>query len=160
MKNRQKIILAGLFLTIALTGCGKDPQITQFKTDLDAFCTEIAEIDAAMESVDFTSETATGEVLGYLDELDACFLEFSELDFPEQYDYMEALADEASSYMTEAVASYRDASTNDTYDSATAKAQFQYAAENYARAYKRIQIIVALLHGEKPEDLGLVTQSP
>ena len=32
-----------------------------------------------------------------------------------------------------------------------------YAKENYARAYKRIQIIITFLHGEQPEDVNLTT---
>ena len=33
-----------------------------------------------------------------------------------------------------------------------------YAGENYARAYKRIQIILAFLHGEQPEDEDLTIE--
>ena len=33
------------------------------------------------------------------------------------------------------------------------------AKENYARAYKRIQIIITFLHGEEPEDVNLTTQN-
>ena len=32
-----------------------------------------------------------------------------------------------------------------------------YAKENYARAYKRIQIIITFLHGEQPENVNLTT---
>ena len=56
-------------------------------------------------------------------------------------------------YMTTAVESYHDAYDNGGYNQLTA----DYAKENYARAYKRIQIIITFLHGEQPEDVNLTT---
>ena len=73
--------------------------------------------------------------------------------FPTEFDYLESLADEASEYMTTAVESYHDAYDNGGYNQLTA----DYAKENYARAYKRIQIIITFLHGEQPEDVNLTT---
>ena len=89
----------------------------------------------------------------YLDQLDSAFQDFAALDFPTEFDYLESLADEASEYMTTAVESYHDAYDNGGYNQLTA----DYAKENYARAYKRIQIIITFLHGEQPEDVNLTT---
>ena len=105
------------------------------------------------DNVDATSENATDELLGYLDQLDSAFQDFAALDFPTEFDYLESLADEASEYMTTAVESYHDAYDNGGYNQLTA----DYAKENYARAYKRIQIIITFLHGEQPEDVNLTT---
>ena len=79
--------------------------------------------------------------------------DFAALDFPTEFDYLESLADEASEYMTTAVESYHEAYDNGGYNQLTA----DYAKENYARAYKRIQIIITFLHGEQPEDVNLTT---
>ena len=57
-------------------------------------------------------------------------------------------------YMTEAVSSYHNAYSNGSYNEYMA----DYAGENYARAYKRIQIILAFLHGEQPEDEDLTIE--
>ena len=38
------------------------------------------------------------------------------------------------------------------------KALEEYADENYARAYKRVRIITALLRGETPDEEGLIIQ--
>ena len=103
--------------------------------------------------MDAQSDNATDELLGYLDQLDTAFQDFADLDFPEEFDYLESLADEASEYMTTAVESYHDAYSNGGYNELTA----DYARENYARAYKRIQIIITFLHGEQPEDVNLTT---
>ena len=89
----------------------------------------------------------------YLDQLDSAFQDFAALDFPTEFDYLESLADEASAYMTQAVESYHEAYSNGGYNQLTA----DYAKENYARANKRIQIIITFLHGEQPENVNLTT---
>lgn len=153
LKNRILAMTAGILTVLTLTACGKDPQLTQFKEEIDAFCTEISDIDTEINNVDAQSENATEELLGYLDQLDAAFQDFAALDFPTEFDYLESLADEAGEYMTNAVESYHDAYSNGGYNQLTA----DYAKENYARAYKRIQIIITFLHGEQPEDVNLTT---
>ena len=153
LKKKILAITAGLLPAMALTACGKDPKLTQFKGEIDAFCTEISDIDTAINNVDAESDTATDELLGYLDQLDTSFQNFAELDFPTEFDYLESLADEASAYMTQAVESYHEAYSNGGYNQLTA----DYAKENYARAYKRIQIIITFLHGEQPENVNLTT---
>ena len=122
MKKKILALTAGLLTALTLTACGKDPALTQFKEEIDSFCTEISDIDTEINNVDATSENATDELLGYLDQLDSAFQDFAALDFPTEFDYLESLAD-----------------------------------ENYARAYKRIQIIITFLHGEQPEDVNLTT---
>lgn len=153
MKKKILAITAGILTACMLTACGKDPKLTQFKEEIDAFCTEISDIDTEINNVDAESENATTELLGYLDQLDVAFQNFATLDFPAEFDYLESLADEASEYMTTAVESYHDAYDNGGYNQLTA----DYAKENYARAYKRIQIIITFLHGEQPEDVNLTT---
>ena len=104
LKKKILAITAGLLTAMALTACGKDPKLTQFKGEIDAFCTEISDIDTAINNVDAESDTATDELLGYLDQLDTSFQNFAELDFPTEFDYLESLADEASAYMTQTLA--------------------------------------------------------
>ena len=154
MKNKILAITAGLLTAMALTACGKDPELTQFREEIDAFCTEISDIDTSINNVDAESDNAADELLGYLDQLYQDFQDFAALDFPTEFDYLESMADEASEYMTTAVQSYHDAFSNGGYNQLTA----DYAKENYARAYKRIQIIITFLHGEQPEDVNLTTE--
>lgn len=148
----KKRIIALLVSAMMLWGgCGNDPAMSQFKIDIDNFCTKVSEIDASINDIDARSEYATTELLKYLDDLDAEFSAFAELDFPEEYDYLEDLADEAGSYMTEAVANYHKTYEDDSYNETYA----EYAAANYERAYKRVQIIISFLHGEEPEDVSI-----
>ena len=154
MCKKAKMIFAALIVMMALTACGEDPALTRFRQSMDAFCTKISEIDTSINGIDAQSDTATTELLGYLDDLDAAFRTFANLDFPDEFDYLEDLAKESSEYMTEAVKSYHEAYGNDSYNEYTA----EYARQNYSRAYKRVQIIISFLHGEEPTDADLTIE--
>lgn len=153
MKNKVRMLIAAVFATVLLTACGEDPELVQFRKNVDEFCNKISEIDSGMNNIDAEADGAVTEFLGYLDELDLLFRSFANLDFPEEFDYLEATADEASQYMTTAVESYHEAYSNGSYNEYTA----DYAYGNYSRAYKRIQIIISFLHGETPDDVNIIT---
>lgn len=151
MKRKVRIVIAVFLAGILLSACGEDPALSQFRKSMDDFCTRISEIDASINSIDAESETATEELLTDLDDLDIVFQSFARLDFPEEFDYLENLADESSEYMTEAVKSYHDAFGGTAYNESTA----EYARQNYSMAYKRVQIIISFLHDEEPQDPDL-----
>lgn len=153
MKTKIKALSLGIIAMLSFTACGSDPEMAKFKTEMDNFCTSISEIDTAINNLDAESENATNELLLYLEDLDLHFQYFANLDFPEEFDYLESLADESSAYMTEAVKSYNAVYSGNTYDESTA----EYARENYSRAYKRVQIIITFLHGEEPDDVDFTT---
>lgn len=146
MKKKTLRLLAGLFAAVTLTACGTDPEITQFKQKVDTFCASVAELNKSINEIDAQADDASALALAYLDQLDKQFQDFAELDFPEEYDYLESLADEAGNYMKEAVNSYHEAYEGENYDEDTAA----YARENSARALKRVQIILSILRGEDP----------
>lgn len=146
MKKKTGIVLTGLLITMLLSSCGSDPALTQFRTELDSFCSDVAEINDAINKIDAGAEGATSLALDYLDRLDQEFQKFAEMDFPKDYDYLEPLADEAGEYMSEAVKNYHLAYADDGYDATTAA----YARENSARAFKRVQVILDVLHGNTP----------
>ncbi len=153
MKKTLALILA-LAMCLALAACGEDPVLSRFRDEMDNFCTRISEIDSSINNIDAQSENAISELLACLDDLDLIFQDFAELDFPEEFDYLEELADEAGQYMTEAVKSYHEAYSNGSYNEYTA----EYARQNYSRAYKRVQIIITFLHGEEPSDADLTAE--
>ena len=155
MKIKFYMVFAAFFTAILLTACGEDQELARFRTHIDAFCTKISEIDTSINNIDAQSENAVSELLAYLDDLDKTFKDFAELDFPEQFQYLESLADESSEYMTEAVKNYHEAYSNNSYNEYTA----DYARQYYSRAYKRIQIIISFLHGEEPTDADLTIDS-
>lgn len=152
--TRTFVLSLLITMMLGLCSCGgkkEDPIKIKFKNDIENFCNSISELDASMNVIDPTSDNAPAQLLQYLDEVDMRFKAFAELDFPEEYDYLESLADEASTYMTEAVTYYHSSYSNDSYNEYTA----EYAQENYARAIKRIKIIIAMLRGETPQDAGI-----
>lgn len=154
MKKKLKLLTAVVAATLALAACGEDPVLSRFRDEMDNFCTRISEIDSSINNIDAQSENAISELLACLDDLDLIFQDFAELDFPEEFDYLEELADEAGQYMTEAVKSYHEAYSNGSYNEYTA----EYARQNYSRAYKRVQIIITFLHGEEPSDADLTAE--
>lgn len=144
MKKKYCTVIAGLLASVIMTGCGADPEMTQFKNDLDVFCKNVAQLDASINNIDAEADNASELALGYLDKLDKEFQTFAEMDFPEEYDYLEPLADEAGSYMSESVKSYHSMYDTNAYDEDTAT----YARETSARAFKRVQVIIDVLQGE------------
>lgn len=154
LKKKLQLIAATIFVSLSLTGCGEDPQLTQFRDEIETFCTNISNLDTSINSIDASLDTASEELLGYLDELDVEFQKLAAIDFPEEFDYLENLSDEASEYMTEAVSNYHTVYSSAVFDETTAA----YAHENYSRAYKRVQVIITFLHGETPEDADLTIE--
>ena len=152
MKIRKLMVCLGLCLTCFLCSCEKKEDTSAFRDSMNTFCDQIVAIDLNMNNINAKSDTAKDELLKNLDQLKEEFSSFSQLDFPSDCDYLEALRDEARDYMNEAVDYYHkafeDASgyRNDYAD---------YAKQNYDRAWKRIQIIISFLHGETPEGVDV-----
>lgn len=152
MKAKITTLLFALMGVCVLTGCGKNEELDTFKEQMDSFCNTIVEIDGNMNSIDASSEDATEILLSNLDDLDVAFQELADYPVPDEFSYIETLADEASENMSEAVKLYHEAFSNDSYNEYTAG----YAEEYYARAYKRVKYIITMLHGEMPDDENVV----
>lgn len=152
LKAKIIIAAAAIALSLMLTGCGEDPELTLFKSNVEQFCINLSQLDTSINKIDAEANNASDKLLGYIDQLDSQFQLFAELDFPEEFDYLEALADEAGDYMKEAAVSYQTAYADGGYDEPMSK----YAFENYRRAYKRVQVIIIYLHGDEPTEADLV----
>ena len=149
------IFSAGLLALSACSAPEKDSAaLTDFRNTVDSFCEEVSAIDADINASGDTENTE--KVLTDLDSLKQAFSDFAAVDFPSDYDYLENLADEASDYMNTAVDSYHQAFEAETKEALEAK--YDYAKENYSRAYKRIKVIVSFLNGETSEDATVVSE--
>lgn len=155
LKTKLLLFTITVLFCFVHTGCGENPAISKFQNDIDAFCDQVAEIDAGINSIDSQSETASDELLYYLDRLDETFKGLSEISIPKDYAYMEQLTLEASSYMTTAVEAYHEAFEGDIFDESTA----EYAKENYERAYKRVTVLLQLLRGEEVTGANVVIEN-
>lgn len=148
---KRKLLLAAACLLL-LSGCGENPIDAKFDSEINEFCENVSAIGTRIDAIQVDAEEnsiryATSDLLSNLDELEVEFMKFSNIDFPEEFDYLEDMADEAGQYMAEAVASYHKA-----YEDGYHQEMEEYARENYSRACKRMQVILALLRGEDITD--------
>lgn len=148
MKRKNTLLLTTLLCIFLLSACGGDNELSIFKTSFEEFCEDVAEIDSAINNIDADSENAPAELLTYLDQLEVEFQELAALKMPEEFAYMEELADEASENMGHAVENYHEAFESEIYDEYAANIASQY----YERAYKRVQYMITFMHGEVPND--------
>ena len=164
MKIRTQILTAVL-MTVLLTACNSNAEpaaseeLTRFRATVDTFCASITEADAKINSVDTASENFNTEIIADLNALNSSFTDFAAVDFPEQYDYLEHLADEASDYMSQAVAGFTKVYTDDSLSEKTIQSEFDNATELYNNAFKRIKVIMTFLNGETSEDASVQTES-
>lgn len=153
MKMKKLLVCLGLCLTCFLCSCEKKEDTSAFKDAMNSFCDQIVDIDLSMNSINAKSDTAKDDLLTNLDKLKENFTSFAALDFPTEFDYLESIRDESRDYMNEAVDYYHKAFEDPSgYRSDYA----EYAKQNYDRAWKRIQIIISILHGETPDNVQMV----
>ncbi|MBR6238597.1 MAG: hypothetical protein IKQ83_06105 [Lachnospiraceae bacterium] len=147
----MKRVTTTLFIAavcMVFAGCGKSSkELDEYYDSMNDFTTEITTIKDNMESIDTSSETATMELLGYLDQLEEQFRILSEIKVPKEFASNEQLADEAYEYMQEAVSLYHEYHDDPESDMSV----FDAACENYSRAMKRVGYISSILKGEMPE---------
>lgn len=151
LKQKLFVLFLSCFCIFTFAGCGKEAVDVQFKNDLDTYCSKIETIDEEINQIDATSEMASQELLGCLDDLNIVFASIAKLDFPAEFDYLESLASEAGEYMNDAVEHYHSAFANESFDESLAAS----GKDSYTKACRRLQIILKLLNGESPEDAGV-----
>ena len=162
MNTKKLFLIMTILLTALLAGCGKQSQeeaeseeIKAFRQSIDTFNAGIAEIDTAINSLDFSSSANRNELIGKLNDLNTLFSDFSQVEFPADFSYLEHLADEAAEYMSKAVASYNEILSNDALDAESISILREDADTNYTNAFKRIKVIMTFLNGEASQDATL-----
>lgn len=151
LRNKTIAIYAVVLCGILLAACGQDEELAVYQENMNTFFEHIAAYNENMNSIDASSEDATGQLLSYLDQLQAEFTWMAELAVPDEFSAVDSLADEADENMRQAVALYHSAYEAEVFDEPMAQA----AREYYDRANIRIQYIVSILHGEIPEGEGI-----
>jgi len=152
MKIKTLIILTVFSMFCGLCGCGKDAELAEYEENVTSFIDEVSGIKLQMDEIDINSDSAIVDTLICLDAMQEQFYLLAEMDVPKEFASVESLADEASEYMTEAVAIYHEVFEADEYDAAKA----DVATQNYDRAMKRLSYISTLLQGELPDDENLI----
>ena len=152
----SSLCAASLYLCSCASNPGNSAEIKEFRSKVDSLCDGIISVNNKMNSIDTSAENYVNELTTDLEELNVLFKDFSEIDFPADYDYLENLADEATEYMDVAASSYKKAFESNLSEEDFTKL-YDYAGENYSRAYKRINVILTFLRGETPE--GVKTEA-
>lgn len=149
--NKAMVLCVAVLCGIFLTACGQDEELAAYQENMNTFFEHIAAFNENMNAIDASAEDATGQLLSYLDQLQAEFTWMAELTVPDEFSAVDSLADEADENMRQAVALYHSAYEAEVFDEPMAQA----AREYYDRANIRIQYIISILHGEIPEGEGI-----
>ncbi len=147
-KIKTVLIITGMLALVMLSGCGKkDKDLQKYYDNMNKFTNELTKLSDKLNNIDTTDSKNAKTLLKTLDSMELQFRHLSEYDVPEQFASNEELADEAYSYMQEAVSMYHTYYDDPETDINTADAAY----ENYKRAMKRVEYISIILQGELPE---------
>ncbi|HJA93149.1 MAG TPA: hypothetical protein H9717_08580 [Candidatus Eisenbergiella merdipullorum] len=136
---------------LLLSGCGRDQALETFYSEMEDFTVKANQDFQMLSGIDPSSETAVDELLSAMDSLSDTFEMLADISVPKEFASIEELADEASSYMTEAASLYHEAYADGGYSESIAAT----AQENYDRAVMRMNIISEVLQGETPTEASV-----
>lgn len=152
MKKRFFLLMLSAITVISLCGCGKsDNELSQYRQEVEKFYEEVSQINDNINSIDAEKENAPDKLLSELDALNAVFQDFADVDVPDEYIAAESLADEAASFMNEAVSMYHSSFSEGTFNEFSSS----MAYDKYCRAILRINYIGDLLQGKPLEGEGV-----
>ena len=152
MLIKYTLILSLVLCMSVIAGCGEKEELTMFKEEISNFYTEVSALEAELDSIDEQSENAVSTIMISLEQMNDQFQKLAEIEVPTEFISVEDLAEDAASYMYEAVRLYGEAYEEDY----VSDAMIQAAAENYESAMKRINYIAILLQGEIPEGATVI----
>ena len=152
MLKKYVLMLVTIISMLFFAGCGEREELTVFKEQIDNFYTEVSALETEMNSITEDSENAVSTLLVSLEQMSEQFQELADLDVPAEFISVEDLADDAASYMYEAVRLYGEAYEEDYVSDSL----IQAASDNYESAMKRINYIAILLQGEIPEGANVI----
>ena len=150
IKNKVIILSVISLLIFSLCACSKNEELETYKADMETFFTEVSNCNEAMNRIDPNDDDAPAQLLAYIDKLNESFGVMAALEVPQDFQAVEALADEAYDNMTRAALSYHEAYDGEFNADAEAT-----ASQYYERAFVRVQYIITILHGEIPEGEGV-----
>lgn len=152
--KKALLSLLGIVLLFTLSGCGESKELKEYEEKMSLFTEELETSAENLSSIDPNEEGAVETMLLNLDNMNDSFQYLAEIPVPSKFSAVEALADDAANYMSEAVSLYHEAYDGEEFLEGSAK----LAKENYNRAMKRISYISALLQGQMPEGDGVTVE--
>lgn len=149
LNKKNKILLAALLSAVCLSGCGntsdEEKELASFSASVSEFTDYINESGEKINGLDINKKQSVTELLAILDDMDAEFAKFAEIDAPDIYESVETLANGASTNMSMAVSYYHSAYDADEFNADDADVAYQY----YTRAMKNVKGIGYVLSGEE-----------
>ena len=152
MSGFKLLVLTGMLSFLFLAGCGEKQELADYKENMTLFYTEIVATGEVMNAIVADSSDAVTSLLGSLDSMNRHFQYLASIEVPDEFSNTEAIADEASAYMNQAVSLYHDAYASEEYKENLISA----AVQNYQAAMKRVGYIAILLQGEIPEGADVI----
>ena len=152
MLKRYVLILVTITSMLFFSGCGEKEELTVFKEQISNFYTEVSAIETEINAIAEDSENAVSTLLINMEQMSEQFQKLADLEVPAEFVSVEDLADDAASYMYEAVRLYGEAYEDDYVSDSL----IQAASYNYESAMKRINYIAILLQGEIPEGAPVI----
>lgn len=157
MKNKIIFAVFSLITIVSFAGCGKSnqvsPELIVYKNQITQFYDKVNVSNAEIKNITYTDQASIDKMLDELDKVELSFAEFAEIKVPEEFESTESLADQASEFMTEAVALYHEALEGDEID--TAKAAL--AESKYNNAIECVNYIGDILQGKTPVGDNLIS---
>ncbi len=157
LKKRTFLVAVTALSLTLLTACGGNKQSaaeTEYFDKMNNFFESVKTLDTEINALDPEDTDSISQLFVYLEELESQFKYLSEIDAPSEFDATESLADEAYDYMVQATDYFAQSFTDNSYN------EYTYAAglECYKRANKRVQYIIALIHGEDITDENVTVE--
>ena len=152
MLKKQALLIFIMTCMLAFTGCGEREELTVFNEQINDFYTEVSVLETEIASMDAETEDAVSVLLTHLQKMGTKFQQLADVEVPVEFISVEELAEDAASYMQEAVRLYEEAYAEEYVNDAL----IQAAAENYEYAMKRVNYIAIILQGEIPEGATVI----
>ncbi len=140
---KKYLILLGI-LVVFLTGCGeKDEAIENYKNSMEEILGEIKAIDGEINSLDPENENSMSSLMVDLDKLDEEFKKMAALEYPEGFEQIAKLANDASADMSASVSRFHDAYDGEYNEVAQAEGY-----DLYQDANQKLRVLIQVLRGE------------
>lgn len=143
IKKSVSGILLYCIITIAFIGCGKEDPIEIYRQQMNTFYEQVNQTSASINSINVSSNTATNDMLGLLDDMNDHFRYLAAISVPEEYADAAELSETAAAYMNEAVTMYHQAFEGEVYD----ETLVENAKQRYESAMIYLEYIGKILQG-------------
>lgn len=149
----KKTCLSAIVMALSislLSGCGdvSTEDYSDYKNQMNNFFESVVKLDEEMNALDTDNGDNIEDLFILLDQVEEQFKYFADIEVPDEFKVTESLADEAYDYMKEANNYYRQSFSENSFNENTLEA----ANECYARANKRMQYVIDIIHGQLPDD--------